>query len=73
MDIKPAPQPDPLPGGAVATVLLWLATEETLAYRLTTVDDLAAPDQQQVVTTDLDEVMRRLVEWIATMQAKLQP
>lgn len=73
MDANPALEPEPIPAGAIATVLLWLATEGTLACRLTTVDDLAVPDEKQLVTTDLDEVVRRLVGWIAIVQARLQP
>lgn len=56
---------------AMAAVRLWLAAEGRVAARLTTVDDLAAPEEQVVVTGDLDDLVRRLDAWVVATAARL--
>jgi hypothetical protein len=56
---------------ALAAVRLWLSSDGRVAARLTTVDDLAMPEEQVVVTADLDDLVRRVHAWIAATAARL--
>ncbi len=61
-----------LPGtAAFAAVRLWVARDGVVAARLTTVDDLAAPVEQVYVTGDLDELQKRVRDWIAVTTTRL--
>jgi hypothetical protein len=60
------------PGSAaVAAVRLWVAVDGSVAGRLTTVDDLAEPVEDEFVTTDLEALTHRLDLWLAVTARRL--
>lgn len=66
------PHDEAPPGAAaLAAVRLWVADGGSVAARLTTVDDLAAPVEHVYVTNDLHELSRRLEVWLAATAGRL--